>query len=170
MGHKSPFQTRGEAANPRRLNGGDRTGCRTEADDKGPKEPGYQVMRPLPSVPLPGISCPGCYWPGMGRFGEENQASSRLPTSTRRRVAGAAAGGSSWCLSLEPHGCVCLNPSSLEPPRLAGGLIRQKGGNGSGWGAEAPPQAPRATHWILPHAPSPSPVLPSALSRRPGFL
>lgn len=93
------------------------------------------VMRPLPSISLPGNSCPGCHWPGMGRFGGENQASPRLPTSTQRRVAGAAAGGSSWCLSLEPNGCVCLNPSSLEPPRLAGGLIRQKGGNGKGVGS-----------------------------------
>lgn len=93
------------------------------------------VMRPPPSVSLPGNSCPGCYWSGMGRFGRENLASPRLPTSPRRRVAGAAAGGSSWCLSLEPNGCVCLNPSSLEPPRLAGGLIRQQGGNGKGVGS-----------------------------------
>lgn len=74
----------------------------------------------------------------MGRsWGESGlPKASDLPSEER---GGAAAGGSSWCLSLEPNGCVRLNPSSLEPHRLAGGLIRQKGGPRRGLGAEAPP-------------------------------
>lgn len=76
-------------------------------------------------------------------------------------MAGAAAGGNNCCLSLEPNGCVCLNPSSLEPPRLAGGLIRQKGDHRKGVASQGPSLDPTAAHWILPHVPSPSLGLPS---------
>lgn len=48
-------------------------------------------------------------------------------SSPQRHVARAAVVGS-WHLSLESSGCVCLNPSPLEPPRGAGGLTRQERG------------------------------------------
>lgn len=42
---------------------------------------------------------------------------SKAPYLSLEAYGWAAAGGNSWCLSLEPNGCVCLNPSSSEPPR-----------------------------------------------------
>lgn len=91
---------------------------------------------------LPG-NLPWCHWPGVGRFRGKNQAL-RHAISPWKRMAGAAAGGNSWCLSLEPNGCVCINPSSLEPPRLAGGPIGQNGGNGRGVGSQGPSLGPHS--------------------------
>lgn len=141
------------------------------------------LMRPLPSVSLPGEPCPGCHWPGVGRFRGENQASPRRPTSPWRHMAGAAAGGNSWCLSLEPKGCMCLNPSSLEPPGWQVGRLGRMKATVKGWGAKLlprPPQLPAGSYHMcrrIPrHPPSPAPpqpraAPPSALTtRRPDLI
>lgn len=70
---------------------------------------------------------------------------------------------SSWRLSLEPRGCVRLNPQALGAPRLAGGLIRPKGGSRRGEELipyPGPTAAPTSCQ----------PCLPCALRWRTGLL
>lgn len=113
LGHKSLAHPKGRQESRRLRGAGQDVGQRQMTDVQGSLGTSHEALCRLS---LPGNPCPGRHWPRVGRFGGENQASPRRPTSPQRRVAGAAAGGSSWCLSLEPSGCVCLNPGSLEPP------------------------------------------------------
>jgi hypothetical protein len=101
----------------------------TEADDRHPKQQENDYWASA-FFPLPENRCPAATGQGRADLGEKISQ-----PSLHRRVAGAAARGSSWCPFLEPNGCVCLNPTPLEPPRLAGGLIRQKEGNTRGVGS-----------------------------------
>lgn len=167
MDHKSPSQARGKAAIQESFTevAGRDVGRRQTTDSQAART---SVMRPsaLCSSARKPLS-----WVLLARDEQVLEPGESGFSKASGLHSEACGWGSCWGLQLvsvpEPNGCVCLNPSPLVPPRLAGGLMRQKGGNRRGVESLAPSPGPHGHPLDLATCATPSPCPHHQLSPQP---